>query len=242
MKSIILAGGFAKRLWPLTKDIPKALIEIGGKPIIDYIIENIEDSEVEEIIISTNSKFEKEFKNWLKNKKINKKVRIIAEPSKKEEEKLGAIGGICYVLEKCKINEDCLIIAGDNLLGFKIKDFIGFYKEKKGVVNAIFDIKDVEKAKKFGIATIENGIIKDFIEKPENPPTTLASTGCYIFPKNDLPLFMKYIKEGNNKDAPGFFLQWLHKKQTVYAYCFSTNWFDIGNKEILENARDFFSK
>jgi len=243
MKAIVLVGGFAKRLWPLTLNKAKPLLEVGGKPIINYIIEKLEEvDEIDKIFVSTNARFEPGFKQWLKRYKF-KKIKIVVEETKSEEEKLGAIGGINFVLEKEKIDDDCIIIAGDNLFGFGLDDFIEFYKEKKSPVVAFFDIKDLEKAKIYGIAKVdENNKIIEFIEKPENPPTTLASAVVYLFPKKFLKLFPEYLKEDNPKDAPGFFLQWLTKKEKIFAYIFSNYWFDIGSFESLEEARDFMGK
>lgn len=242
MKAIVLAGGFAKRLWPLTMENAKALIDVGGRPIIDHIIDKLEDTQVNEIIVSTNAKFGEDFKKWIKTKDVKKKIRIVIENSKKEGDKLGAMGGICYTIQKCNINEDCLIIAGDNIFGFDLNSFIDFYKKRGSVANAVFDVKDRETAKRFGVVTMEKDKITDFVEKPENPPSTLLSAGCYIFPQATLDLFSKYLEEGNNKDAPGFFLQWLHKRQSIYAFYFDTYWFDIGSHEVLEKARQFASE
>jgi len=240
MKAIVLAGGFAKRLWPLTLDKAKPLLEVGGKPIINYIIEKLEGmDEIDKIFISTNAKFELGFKQWLKKYEF-KKIKIVVEETRSEEEKLGAIAGINFVLEREKIDDDCIIIAGDNLFGFILDDFLGFYKEKKSPVVAFFDVKDFEKAKLYGIAELdENNKIKGFLEKPEKPPSTLASTCCYIFPKDTVRLFPEYLKEGGSKDAPGFFLQWLIRKEEIFAYVFSNYWFDIGSFESLEEARKF---
>ena len=241
MKCIILAGGFAKRLWPLTLNKSKPLLEVSGKPIINYIMEKIDTIDViDEIFVSTNAKFEPAFNEWFEKYKFKKPIKLVIEPTKSEEEKLGAIAGINFVLENEKIDEECLIIAGDNLFSFEISDIIDFYREKNAPVIAFFDVNNKEKAKLYGIAKIDqNNKIIDFIEKPEDPPSTLASTVCYIFPQAVLSLFSKYLKVSKKRDAPGFFLQWLHKKHDVYAFVFSGYWFDIGSFESLEEARKF---
>jgi glucose-1-phosphate thymidylyltransferase len=243
MKAIVLAGGFAKRLWPLTLDKAKPLLEIAGKPMINYIIEKLGGiGGIDEIFVSTNERFRQDFRQWLKKYKF-KKIKIVIEKTRNEGEKLGAIAGISFVLEKEKIDDDCIIIAGDNLFGFTIPEFIGFYKEKKYPVVALFDVGNYEKAKQYGIAKIdENGIIRKFLEKPEKPPSTLASTCCYIFPRKTVKLFPEYIKEDNLKDAPGFFLQWLIRREKVFAFVFSSYWFDVGSFESLEEAKKFMSK
>ncbi len=243
MKAIVLAGGYAKRLFPLTENRSKALIDVGGKPVIEYIVEKLDKIEdVDEIIISTNARFESDFKQWLAGLGTKKSVKLVVENSMKEGEKLGAIGGINHTIQSCDINEDCLIISGDNVFDFELTDFINAYKEKKTVLNAVFDVGDREKAKQLGVVTLQGDRITKFIEKPTDPPTTLVSTGSYVFPKGTLPLFSQYLDEGNNKDAPGFFLQWLHQKEIVSGFSFSTNWFDIGSQDSLDAARKFLEK
>lgn len=240
MIAIVLAGGYAKRLWPLTLKKAKPLLEVGGKPIINHIIEKLENTdEVDQIIVSTNAKFEDGFNDWLKKYNL-KKIKIIIEETHSEEEKLGAIGGINFVLEKEKIDDDCLIIAGDNIIGFEISDFLEFYQQKQSPVIALFDVKGYEKAKLYGIVEIDdNDKVIDFVEKPKQPKSTLASMCCYVFPRNTLKLFKEYMKSDNSKDAPGFFLQWLIKKTEVFAFVFSNYWFDIGSFESLDEAKEF---
>ncbi len=239
MECIVLCGGFAKRLWPLTLETPKPLIEIAGKPIINYTMEKLGKlGEIDRIVISTNAKFEQPFIEW--KEKYGYDARLVVENSTKEKEKFGAIAGIDFAIKKEKISEDCMIIAGDNLFGFGLGNFIDFYKEKSSPVMAVFDVKSTERAKLYGVVRVdsENKII-DFEEKPQNPKSTLASTACYIFPKETLALFGQYLSEGNLKDAPGFFLQWLHKKRDLYAFIFSEYWFDIGDFNSLEHAKKF---
>lgn len=243
MKAIILAGGYGKRLWPLTKYIPKALLDVGGKLMIDHIIEKLENiQEIDTIIVSTNEMFDEPLREWIKDKRTTskKKIKLIIEPTKDEGGKFGTISGLQYIVEEEDINDDCLIVASDNLFDFDIRDFIKFFKEKKSPVIAVFDIKDKQKAMIYGIVTIdENKKVIDFAEKPTEPPSTLASTACYLFPKDVMRLFGEYIEEGGRKDSPGFFLTWLHKKQNVYAFTFSGHWFDIGDFESLDRAREF---
>jgi len=234
MKIIILAGGYAKRLWPLTKDKSKALLKINGKCIIDYILEKVMELENPEIIISTNERFADQFREWAKGKNI----KIVVEKSQNEEEKLGAIKGIEYVIKQCNINEDCLIIAGDNIFEFSIKDFVSF---SNSFCIAVHDIKDYEKAKSFGVVEIdENNKITSFVEKPEKPESTLCATACYYVPKRFLGLFTEYLRKSDKKDSPGFFIEWLSEKEDIYAFKFDSPWFDIGSYESLEKAKNYF--
>ena len=241
-KAIVLAGGYAKRLWPLTLNKAKPLLEVGGKPIINYIIEKLEEiKEVDEIVISTNAKFEPVFKEWVQKYGFEK-LKFVIEETHSENEKFGAIAGINFAIKLAEIDDDCIILAGDNIFSFEINDFISFFHKKKAPVLAVFDIKDQNLAKKYGIASLDNEKIVEFEEKPENPKSTLAATACYIFPKQTLKLFSEYLNQSEKKDAPGFFLQWLHKKQDVFAFSFSDYWFDIGSLEALEDAKKFMNK
>lgn len=241
MKVIILCGGYAKRLWPLTKNKPKALLDIAEKPILTHIVEKMKHIyEVDEIIVSTNKRFEQDFHAWLNTTNFKKPVKIVTEPTMSEEQKFGAIAGINYVLEKESIDDDCIIIAGDNLFGFYMDDFMKVFRERKKPVVAAFDVKDKEKAKLYGILSTDlHRKVVAFVEKPEEPKSTLAATCCYIFPRNVVKMFRDYISEGNSKDAPGNFIRWLILREEVYAFIFNAYWFDIGDFESLEKARKF---
>lgn len=239
MKAIVLAGGFAKRLWPITLEVSKPLLKVGKEPVINNVIRKLETVELDKIFISTNEKFKDDYKKWLERYKF-KKIKIVIEKTHSEKEKLGAIGGINFLIKKEGLKDDCIIVGGDNILSFSMKDFVEFYENKKAPIVAVFDVKDREKAKIYGIVKIDkNKKITGFFEKPEKPPTTLASTCCYIFPKNVLPLFSKYLKQKNPKDAPGFFLSWLCKRKNVFAFIFKNHWFDIGDKKSLSKARKY---
>ncbi|MBI2971160.1 MAG: nucleotidyltransferase family protein [Candidatus Aenigmarchaeota archaeon] len=244
MKCILLCGGFAKRLWPMTLSVSKPLLEVGGKPVINYILEKLETIKgIDSVLVSTNARFERDYTSWKAKYHFDKPVHIIIEDSRREEEKLGAIGGVHYVLSTQRIQDDCMIIAGDNLIGFDVADFVECFRKKKHPVVAAFDLKDRSKARLYGILKVDGTQrVVDFVEKPQEPASTLASTGCYLFPRASLHYFGEYLSEGNHKDAPGFFLQWLHKREAVYAYIFENNWFDIGDKDSLSKARTFMKR
>ncbi len=242
MKVIILAGGYAKRLVPFFgAPVPKALLPIGKKLLLTHIVENVANlSQVDQIIVSTNMKFESAFKEWLKSTKFAKPVKLAIEPTKSEEQKLGAIGGIHYVVTSEKINEEVMVIAGDNLFGFELGDFLKLYSSKKSPIVAVHDIGDLAKASLYGVVKLsKSGKIEEFHEKPQNPPSTLISTACYVFPQNTLKLLDAYMKEGNHADALGSFISWLSKKTDVHAFAFQEEWFDIGDVDSLSKAREW---
>ncbi len=245
MHAIVLAGGFAKRLWPLTKDYPKPLLKVGGKPIICYILDKIiKLGGIERIIITTNEAFERHFKEELSDYLSQDKISLFIEPTTSEENKLGSLGAINYIIKKEKIDDDLLVVAGDNLFGFDLEKFVSFFKEKEKTVIAFYDIGDIEKVRnRYGNAKLdENGKVVDFVEKPENPHSTLVSTGCYVFTRDTLPLIKEYIEGGLNKDAPGYFISWLYRKSDIMGFVFSEHWFDVGTHESLKDAREFYEK
>lgn len=236
MKTLIMAGGYATRLMPLTKNRAKPLLPVAGKPIIDYIIEKIP---YDEIIVSTNEKFRKEFETW--KSKIDKDIDLFIEKTRKEEEKLGAVGAINYLIKKKNIDEDLFVIAGDNIFEFNLNEFIKTYNNNPLI--ALYDMKDKEKVrKKYGVAIIEKNKVVRFQEKPEKPTSTLVSVGCYIYPKDVLPLFPEFLKKAEKKkDAPGYFNEWLCKRKEMDGFIFHGNWYDIGDRESYIKANMDYS-
>lgn len=243
MKCVLLCGGFAKRMVSIAQDRPKALLPVAGKPIIQHILEKIEPLDLERIFILTNKKFELQFRKFLSRYKLSKEVVLVVEPTLSEGEKLGSIGALRFLIEHEKVNDDLFSISGDNLFEFSLERFMNFYKARRETVVGLYDVKRKEEAKKLGIVEIdEKGRVIGFEEKPEKPKSTLASTGIYIYPKDVLPLILEYLAQGNNPDAPGYFLTWLYKRQHVYGFVFKEQWFDIGSPETYREAERKFGK
>lgn len=235
MKSIILAAGFATRLYPLTKNKAKPLLEIRGKPIIDYTIEKIREITSEEIIIITNNLFYHDFCLW-KMKTDFKNVSIINDGVSDSSSRLGAIGDLLFVIDKLNIDEDLFAISGDNMFDYSLKDSFNLFREKKQNLSVFYDIKNLEEAKRFGVAEINNsGIISNFEEKPNNPQTTLCSTSTHFFLKEIIPLMREFCKE-KHSDQPGLFLKFLFPKIQIYAHIVKGEWIDVGTKESLSEA------
>ncbi|MBU0530359.1 MAG: nucleotidyltransferase family protein [Candidatus Aenigmatarchaeota archaeon] len=238
MIALILAGGFAKRLWPLTKDTPKPLLDVGGRPIIEHVIRRVEKLDVDVIYVSTNAKFGPVFEEWLTGFESGKQIKLVVEPHAEEEKKFGAIGGIKFFMDKEDIKDDFLIIGGDNLFEEDFSGILSFYKEKQAPVFGLSDVKSMEEARKLGTAVLdENNRLVEFMEKAEEPKTTLASTAVYIFPAETRMHLDEYIANKNNPDAPGYFVAWLGKKIPVFGYTFKGKWFDIGSLESYELAK-----
>ena len=242
MKCIILAAGYATRLYPLTENQPKPLLNIADKPIMEHIIEKIDElKEIDEIFIVTNNKFFNHFNDWNKNFSSRFKIKVINDGTLSNDDRLGAIGDLNFVIKSENIDEDFVQISGDNLFQFSLKDMHQHFNEKKHISIALYDVKNIEEAKKMGICAInEESKVIDFEEKPENPKSTLCSIGVYFYPRIVKDHLNQYLSEGNSSDMPGKFMEWLHKKDHVHGFVFDKEgerWFDIGGFEALEEAK-----
>lgn len=237
MDAIVLAAGYATRLYPLTENMPKPLLNVNGKPIIEHIIKKLNDVDlISKIYIVTNDKFEKHFRDWLKNFDAEKPIEIINDNTKSNEDRLGALGDIHHAINTKNIDNEIIVIAGDNLFELSLNDVVNFFKKRKSNLIVLNDVKDFELAKHYGIVEVSNNIVVNFEEKPIAPKSTLASTGIYMFPKKTISLIKKYIFQGNNPDKTGNFIEWLHKRESVYSYVTDKKWYDIGSIEQLEKA------
>ena len=234
MKAIILAAGYATRLYPLTKNIPKALLKINGKHLIDFILEKLRSLNLEEVYLITNKKFHKNFLEWGKGKD----VKIINDGTEFEHDRLGAVGDMYFVVRNEKIEDDLLVINSDNIFEFDIKDFLEFFPGKPKL--AFFNIKRKEEARNYGVIGLSKDIITKFEEKPEIPFSTKVSTGIYFFTRNETKLIKTYIMGGGEIDKTGDFIRWLINETDVYAYNTNGKWFDIGTKETFEEAKKAF--
>lgn len=244
MKALILAAGYATRLYPLTKDKPKPLLKVGSKTITDRLVEKIERiRDIDEIYIVTNEKFAPNFIEWAEKSTYKKPIKIINDHTLTNETRLGAIGDMELVVREGGISDDILVLGGDNLFDFSLRDFIEFARSKTGSVVALRDIGDLNEAKKYGIVSIDgNEKVTEFTEKPEDPKSTLAAMCVYYFPKAMLSLLKTYLDTGKNKDAPGHYIGWLAQKDFLYGYKFDGEWFDIGDKRLLKLADEIYRK
>jgi len=224
MKVLIMAGGYATRLWPVTKDHPKALLPLGDRVILDYILEKVQALKLD-TYISTNRFFESHFRPYAEERGVG----LIVEDTLHEEEKLGTIGAMKKAVEELGL-DDYLIIAGDNIFSFDLRDFL----EKAGedsITIAVYDVGDLELAKRYGVVVLENDEVVAFEEKPAAPRSTLISTGVYVFPRRVMELLDEYLSNGN-RDSPGYFIQWLLERgEKIKAYKFSDYWYDIGSAD-----------
>ena len=245
MKVIILAAGYATRLYPLTLNQPKPLLPVAGKPMIEHVLDNLAPiGGIDRVYVVTNAKFAGRFQKWSESyhaSKSNLEFTIVNDGTTSDADKLGAIGDIHFVLQTQRVDDDLIIVAGDNLFGEKLGGFGTFCHEKKAPVLALYDVGDLEQIKKYSsISVAADSRITAFEEKPKHPTSTLAGIALYFYPKSTIPLIKQYIAEGNNPDQPGRLVQWLYPRTPVYTWRVPGLWFDIGSKETLEEANNLF--
>jgi glucose-1-phosphate thymidylyltransferase len=243
MNVIILAAGYATRLYPLTLDKAKPLLEVGGKPIIQWVLDNLANvAGLEAIYVVTNDKFANDFQVWA-DRYQNPKVKIINDGSKTDDDKLGAIGDISFVVTRENLaKSDLLIVAGDNLFEQSLCEFVESAKDIQATV-AVHDVGKIEAMKKYGVVTINSdGFITHFEEKPEKPQSTLAAIALYYYSSEVTSLLTTYLAAGNDPDQPGRFVQWLYTRKPVKTFQIKGKWLDIGSKETLHQADAMFRK
>lgn len=238
MQCILLAAGYATRLYPLTENMPKALLKLGEKTILDMVVDKIiEVKDVENIYIVTNEKFHTHFEDWAKTFKGGKGVKVINDHTTSNDNRLGAIGDLKYVIDNEKIDDEILVMASDNIFDFSLNDFVSLYREKNSDMICAHPIENKELLHSMGVVELdENGRVLSFEEKPENPKSDLGVPPFYLYKKATLPMIEKYLAEGNNPDAPGHFIPWLIGKTEVYAFAFDATRIDIGTPESYYEA------
>jgi glucose-1-phosphate thymidylyltransferase len=240
MIAIILAAGYATRLYPITLNQPKPLLKVSGKPIVEHIINKVLSfNNIEKIYIITNNKFYTHFSSWLNQYDNNKPIKIINDQTQNSADRLGAIGDINFVIKQEQINEDILIVGGDNLFEDNLNNLFEHFKTK-GTSILLNDVIDYDLAKLYGVVSLnENNQIIEFSEKPKSPKTTLISTLIYALKKEHLPLIGEALKQGF-ADRAGDFISYLSKKEQIYGLPLEGHWFDIGSLEQLKKAEEVY--
>ncbi len=234
MKCIILAAGYATRLYPLTENFPKPLLPVGGKPILDWLISDMNQSgEIDEYIVVSNRKFIEHFNSWAEKSEYN--ITVLDDGTLSNETRLGAVNDIVLAVDKCGIDTDCLVIAGDNVLDFSLCGFISYAKEKNASCVMRYFEADINKLKKCGVISLSDGDrIADMREKPAEPESNWCCPPFYFYKKDDLLKIKDGISDGCGVDAPGSYPAWLCKKTNVYAMEMPGKRYDVGNIEGYE--------
>lgn len=243
MKCIILAAGYATRLYPLTKDKPKPLLDVAGKTILDHIMEKVAKvPEIDEVIIVSNAKFYDQFIAWSKEARYAKTITVLNDGTTSNEIRLGAIRDIQSAIDELAINEDIMVLAGDNLFDFELTDFVEYFQKVGTDCITAYKETDEAQLKRAGVVELDtSGKVLSFEEKPEDPKSDFAVPAFYIYKKETLPLFKKYLDEGNNPDAPGHFVPWLINKKSVHAWILPGKRYDIGTLESYKRVQEIFA-
>lgn len=232
MRTFILAGGFATRLWPLTEHRAKPLLPLVGKPILSHIVEKLPTDF--HVTVSTNAAFEEDFNEWQKN--AGRPVTVYIESALHDDAKLGALRAVGDWVSRENIDEDVLLLTGDNYLGFDMNTCLAAYRPGTPLL-AAYDIGDLEQAKKFGTVVLnaDGKTVDAFEEKPKEPKSTFISTGCSVLPAAVLPILVEYSKD-HADNVGGIFEEFLRRKHAVDAFTFTEPWFDIGSFEAYLDA------
>lgn len=238
MKCILLAAGYATRLYPLTENMPKALLKLGDKTILDMVVEQIDTvNEVDDIYIITNNKFYDHFLKWAESYTGPKAVKVLNDKTTSNSNRLGAIGDLKFVIDSENINDEILVMASDNIFGFPLTNFTGAYLKKGYDMICAHKIENKAELHTMGVVELDkDSRVISFEEKPQNPKSDLGVPPFYIYRRETLQLIDKYLNEGNNPDAPGHFIPWLIKHTDVYAYVFDATRIDIGTVESYTEA------
>ena len=239
MKAIILVAGYATRMYPLTENQPKALLPLKGKAVIDYIVEQINNvPAIDGIYVVTNSKFFPHFSEWAKTAPTTIPVEVLDDGTTSNETRRGAIGDIFFTITEKNIDDELFVVAGDNYFTYDLREQYDVFRKTGCDTIAGKELNDIEQLKAFAVAKLdENGKVLDLVEKPQKPESNIAIYATYFYLKDTVPLFKKYLDEGNDPDPPGSFPQWLHKFRDVYNYTMNGDCYDIGTIAMYEEMK-----
>jgi len=239
VKAIVLAGGYATRLYPLTLDRPKHLLEVGGRSILELLLERLPLAELDAVYVVTNAKFADRFREWAQSYPAD--VAVIDDGTTSEDDRLGAIGDLQLAIDSESLDDDLIVAAGDSIFTERLDGFARFGQERGAAAIAVYDVGDLEAMKRLSSIGVDaDSRLVTFEEKPDNPRSTLAGIALYFYPRALLPLVGQYLAEGNNPDQPGRLVGWLYRRTPVYAWRVPGRWFDIGTPETLAEAEQLF--
>jgi glucose-1-phosphate thymidylyltransferase len=247
LKLIVLAAGYATRLYPLTLNQPKPLLPVAGKAMLEHVLDNLMPiTEIDEIFVVTNAKFAEHFTRWANDYKTGNTVRpitVINDQSTDDSNKLGAIGDMNLVLNEGQIDDDIVVVGGDNLFSQSLERFGEFCRERNAPVTGVYDVGSLDESRKYGVIAVNDSEQIDFFEeKPAQPKSTLIAIALYYYPRATLPLIRQYLADGNNPDQPGRLVQWMYQQTPFHVWRVPGIWFDVGARETLEEANRIFSR
>lgn len=238
MKALILAAGYATRLYPLTLHVPKALLPIGERPMLDYLVREIATlPNLRDVHIVSNHKFFDQFQAWADAAREEGRYPSLSftvwdDGTTSDADRLGAVGDIRFAIDRAKLDDDLLVAASDNFFTFPLRRFAEAFEAHGRDTLLAARIEDPETLKRFAVAQVDGeGRVTDLEEKPPFPKGDLGVYALYLYRRDTLPMFAQYLDEGNSPDAPGYFPEWLHKRREVRVYRFEGECVDIGTPE-----------
>lgn len=245
MKNIVIAAGYATRLYPLTENFPKPLLKIGERSILDRILDDVDGiEEIDEHIIVTNHKFAEIFNNWVSERKLKpgtKPIRIIDDGTTDNENRLGAVKDLLLAIDEFGINDDIMVLAADNVLDFSFQGFVNFFKQKNTSVIMCHHEPELYKLQRTGVIAVDDDMkVLEMQEKPEHPVSNWAVPPFYIYKKNDLPLIRDCLNHGCGFDAPGNLAHYLVNATTIHAWIMPGSRYDIGSLDSYKEAQILF--
>ena len=247
MKAIVLAAGYATRLYPLTKDRPKPLLRVGEKTILDYLLDGFNQlSDLDSVYVVSNAKFAPIFREWSdivnESNRHAFEVEVLDDGSTDNETRLGAIADVRFAIEQKKIDDDCIVAAGDNIFRFDFKQLHVDFQKNNADTIVVQEIKDKERLRQRGVVSFDDTRkITLFEEKPDKPRSTFVCPALYMHKKSTLPLYKTFLTVNDQADAPGHFISWLYQQVPVYAFIMATPALDIGTLSVYEKIQKQFS-
>ena len=237
MKCLILAAGYATRLYPLTENFPKPLLKVGEKTILDWLVDDIDESGVvDEYVVISNHKYAHHFEAWAKTKQ--QKVSVVDDGTESNETRLGAVKDIQFAIEKLGLDDDMLVIAGDNVLDFSLRRFVAYAQEKKASCIMRYYEPETKRLQKSGVVSFDDtDLVQKMAEKPAVPETNWCTPPFYYYTREDARLVAKGIEVGCGTDAPGSFISWLCAQSPVYAMEMPGSRYDVGTLESYEKVQ-----
>lgn len=237
MKAIVLAAGYATRLYPLTKNKAKPLLEVGGRPMVEHLLGQLERiEELDHIYLVTNDRFAADFEAWRQTYDGTRPITIVNDGTRTNEDRLGAIGDIYFVIRQCQLDDDLLIAAGDNLVGFDLREYVAFFHAHGTSIGVLFEPDPAKVGRYSTVRLDENHRVISFVEKPPDPQPSFVGITVYLIARADVHYYADYLAQGGNPDAPGYFIQWLHSRTRVSGFEVRGTWFDIGDHAELRKA------
>lgn len=242
MKTIVIAAGYATRLYPLTENFPKPLLQVGSRSILDRMLSDIDRIDgIDEHIVVTNHKFAHHFDAWKEQSNYRHPIRIIDDGTEDNATRLGAVRDLLLALDTCQVDDDILVVAADNVLTFSLQGFVDYFRQCGTSVIMCHHEPSLKKLQRTGVIALDGANrVLEMQEKPEHPVSHWAVPPFYLYSRSDLPLIRSCLEHGCGFDAPGNLAHYLVRETTLHAWEMPGGRFDIGSLDSYEEAQKLF--